>query len=193
MTSPRKIKANGANARASTGPKTAPGRARTARNGLRHGLSVPVVSDPVLSDQVEALARAIAGPAAAAALLELARRVAEAEIDLRRVREARHRLLNRAWRDPGSELDARRREQQALVLRGLRLGGPVTPMPDEVVAFLESKPEGPLKLAMILAGEASQWRAMERYERRARSRRKSAIRAYDISCRMLLELSKVDR
>ena len=89
MTSPRKIKANRANARASTGPKTAPGRARTARNGLRHGLSVPVVSDPVLSDQVEALARAIAGPAAGAALLELARQMAEAEIDLRRVREAR--------------------------------------------------------------------------------------------------------
>ena len=192
MTSPRKAKANRANARASTGPKTAPGRARTARNGLRHGLSVPVVSDPVLSDQVEALARAIAGPAAGAALLELARRIAEAEIDLRRVREARHQLLNRAWRDPGYELDARRREQQALVGRCLRLGGPVTPMPDQVVAFLESKPEGPLKLAMILADEASQWRAIERYERRARSRRKSAIRAYDISCKILLELSKVE-
>ena len=54
------------------------------------------------------------------------------------MRDARHQLVNRAWRDPGSEADARRREQQALVLRGLRLGGPVTPMPDEVVAFLES-------------------------------------------------------
>ena len=193
MTSPRKTKANRANARASTGPKTAPGRARTARNGLRHGLSVPVVSDRVLSDEVDALARAIAGPAAGAALLELARQVAEAEIDLRRVREARHQLLNRAWRDPDYESDARVREQHALVLRCLRLDGPVTPMPYQVVAFLESKPEGPVKLAMILADQARQWRAIDRYERRARSRRKFAIRAYDISCRILLELSKVER
>ena len=99
---------------------------------------MPVVSDPVLSDQVEALARAIAGPAAGAALLELARRIAEAEIDLRRVREARHQLLNRAWRDPGYESDARRREQQALVAALFRLGGPVTPMPDDCISGIEA-------------------------------------------------------
>ena len=42
LTSDRKIEANRANARASTGPKTAQGRARTARNALRHALSLPV-------------------------------------------------------------------------------------------------------------------------------------------------------
>jgi hypothetical protein len=43
--------------------------------------------------EVEALARQIAGPAADAQMLELTRSIAEAQIDLRRVRSARHKLL----------------------------------------------------------------------------------------------------
>jgi hypothetical protein len=48
---------------------------------------------------VEALARDIAGTDANAEILELARRVAEAQIDLRRVRYARHKLLTDALGD----------------------------------------------------------------------------------------------
>ena len=61
MTSERKIRANRANARTSTGPKTARGRSHAARNALRHALSLPVYSDPVWSEEVEALAREIIG------------------------------------------------------------------------------------------------------------------------------------
>ena len=61
MTSERKIRANRENARASTGPKTMQGRARAAQNHFRHGLSIPVHSDPAWSEEVQALARAIAG------------------------------------------------------------------------------------------------------------------------------------
>jgi hypothetical protein len=89
--SARKINANRANARASTGPKTEQGRARSARNSLRHALSLPVASDPIWSNEISALAREIAGPSANAEIQELARRVAEAQIDLHRVRYARHR------------------------------------------------------------------------------------------------------
>jgi hypothetical protein len=42
----------------------------------------------------------VAGPNANARLQELARRVAEAHIDLRRVRDARHQLLSNALSDP---------------------------------------------------------------------------------------------
>jgi len=42
LTSDRKIKANRANARMSTGPKTRHGRARSAKNAFRHGLSLAV-------------------------------------------------------------------------------------------------------------------------------------------------------
>jgi hypothetical protein len=88
LTSERKISANRANARASTGPQTTRGRTRAARNAVRHGLSLPVCSDRALSEEVETLAREIAGPDANAETQELARRVAEAQIDLRRVRYA---------------------------------------------------------------------------------------------------------
>jgi hypothetical protein len=66
VTSERKIRANRANARASTGPKTARGRSHASRNALRHALSLPVSSDSVLSEEVEALAREIAGTEASA-------------------------------------------------------------------------------------------------------------------------------
>ena len=42
-----------------------------------------------------------------------------------------------------------------------------------------STPQGPHKLATILSQEAKQLLAMDRYERRALTRRKSAIRAFD--------------
>jgi hypothetical protein len=100
LTSDRKIRANRANARASSGPKTAQGRARAARNALRHALSLPVYSDQALSEEVEALWREIAGPDANAEIQKLAHRVAEAQIDLRRVRYARHQFLSRALSDP---------------------------------------------------------------------------------------------
>jgi hypothetical protein len=57
MASRRKIEANRVNAQASTGPKTAQGRARAARNAHRHGLSLSVISNPVFSEQVELLVR----------------------------------------------------------------------------------------------------------------------------------------
>src|SRR5262249_45287414 len=101
--SERKIRANRANARISTGPKTGPGRTRAARNALRHGLSLPICSDPHLIEEVETLASEIAGTDPNAEVREVARRVAEAQIDLHRVRYARHQLLTRALNDPHYE------------------------------------------------------------------------------------------
>jgi len=94
LTSERKITANRANARASTGPQTTRGRTRAARNAVRHGLSLHVCFRPSIVRGVKALAREIAGPGANVATQELARRVAEAQFDLRHVRYARHQFLS---------------------------------------------------------------------------------------------------
>lgn len=149
MTSERKINANRKNAQASTGPKSYVGRARSARNALRHGLSLPVALNPAWSKDVEDLAQEIAGPAADPQILDLARHVAEAQIELGRVRQARHQLLTENMQE---------RDEP---------GGDIT------------TPEGLEEFATILAQENRQLVAMNRYERRALSRRKFAIRAFD--------------
>ena len=69
MTSDRRQRANRANAKSSTGPKTAAGKARAAQNAFRHGLNVPVLSDHLFAPEVEATARKICGPDTDAATL----------------------------------------------------------------------------------------------------------------------------
>jgi hypothetical protein len=100
MASMRKIAANRTNAQASTGPRTTKGKARASQNARRHGLSQSVTSNPVLSAEVEALAREIAGEVSDLDIVELARAVAEAQIDMVRIRRARRDFLARNMIDP---------------------------------------------------------------------------------------------
>ena len=179
MTSERKIRANRANARSSTGPKTAEGRARSIRNARRHGLSLPVLSDPVSSQEVEELACEIAGPTTNAEIHERACRIAEAQIDLRRVRHARHAFLASAIGDPDDESPSKSRTKSRIVRQLARITGPVPVILRPLLSNLQTKPEGPEKFAMILSDMARRLAAMDRYERRALSRRKFAIRAFD--------------
>jgi hypothetical protein len=178
LTSDRKIRANRANARASTGPKTARGRARAAGNAFRHGLSLPVSSDPFLSEEVEALARELAEPEANARIKELARRVAEAQIDLRRVRVARHRLLSDALNDPYYDSRANSRAKLRIMCRILGSNASESSIA-ALTKFLTSTPQGPEKFAIVLAEQAKLLLAMDRYERLAMFRLKIAIQAFD--------------
>jgi hypothetical protein len=70
------------------------------------------------------------------------------------------------------------REKVALMRSLLRWNAPEMPVAD-LVKFVTSTPQGPRKFATILSQEAKQLLAMDRYERRALSRRKFAIRAFD--------------
>ena len=182
MTSERKIKANRANAWASTGPKSSQGRARAARNALRHGLNLPVCSDPALAEEVEALSHEIAGSDASAEIRELARQVAEAQIDLRRVRYARQQLLSRNLSDPDYRCRFRSSAQGRADNKVLDLLRRFAPKVHASVMAkrLTPMPPGPQKLALILSQEAPHLLSMDRYEQRALRRRNSAIRDLEL-------------
>jgi hypothetical protein len=168
MTTARKIAANRQNARASTGPKSAAGKARSARNARRYGLSIPIWRDRSLASEAEALAREIAGDGASPEILELARRVAEAQIDIIRVRKTRQnsirpRVSNATW------WTALNHEMYTALSVTEKIQGYGAP------TLAES--------SLVLSGATVALKSIDRYEGRALSRRNSAIRAFDAARR----------
>ena len=178
MTSELKIKANRTNSRASTGPRTRYGRTRSARNAFRHGLSLPVCSDLVLSEEVEALALEIAGVGANAEIHAFAGLIAEAQVDLHRIRQARHQLLTDALRDCYYDSRANVRAKFKLLGKLLQTNAADISIPT-LTNILNSTPQGEDKLALILSEEVKRLEALERYERRALSRRSAAVEIFD--------------
>jgi hypothetical protein len=94
MTSERMAASNRRNGVRSRGPRTAGGKAASSRNALQHGLSASLLDEPAICRKVEALARAIAGAGANAAQINQARVIAEAQLDLARIRGAKARAMD---------------------------------------------------------------------------------------------------
>jgi hypothetical protein len=91
MASDRQIAANRRNAKKSSGPRSADGKARTRRNALRHGLSIPSSAIPAFQEDVMLLARALSP--AGKDIGHDALVAADAEIDLLRIRKCRAALF----------------------------------------------------------------------------------------------------
>jgi hypothetical protein len=96
MASERQIAANRHNARRSTGPRSGAGKKRASRNAYRHGLTLSITSSAAAAKQLEKLVRKSAGSTENPILLERARALAQAELDLARVRRAKVALIERA-------------------------------------------------------------------------------------------------
>ena len=96
MTSPAKIAANRRNARRSTGPRSAAGKARARRNAFRHGLTTPASLDHVAMDRIDNLVDALTIDVHSQLQFQLATVAAEAQAEIERVRQTKVNLVNRA-------------------------------------------------------------------------------------------------
>src|SRR5215475_3555156 len=96
MASERQIAANRRNARKSTGPCSGAGRNRASRNAYRHGLTLSITSTAEYAKQLETLVCKIVGDTNDAVKLERARAIAQAELELARVRRAKVALIERS-------------------------------------------------------------------------------------------------
>jgi hypothetical protein len=107
MTSPAKIAANRRNARRSTGPRSAAGKARARRNALRHGLATPVSLDHAAMNRINDLVFALTTELPSKLELELATLAAEAQAEIERVGQSKVSMVNFAYahlRDEGVRL-----------------------------------------------------------------------------------------
>jgi hypothetical protein len=85
----KQIAANRANAKHSTGPRTAAGKLKSSRNAYRHGLSSSMPLDLPGAAEVNLIARELAGEHAADDRLASAADFASAQMQLLRIRAIR--------------------------------------------------------------------------------------------------------
>jgi hypothetical protein len=93
MASEKQMAANRANAKKSTGPKTAAGKLKASRNALRHGLSLPLRRDTEASAKADAIADLLACDQASDQERMAATEVALAQLELVRIRAVRAELM----------------------------------------------------------------------------------------------------
>ena len=169
MSSDKQTAANRRNGRRSRGPTTTAGKTRSRANALRHGLSATVLTPPDLRDDIEALAKAIAGGDAEVARLAFARQIAAAQLDLMRVQVAKVALMNSQ-----SLVTPPAKEPAAEIAETFQNADP------DVLA-LDLSDETALTQDLVLVPSIdvlNQLARLERYERRAIARYRRAARSF---------------
>jgi hypothetical protein len=131
------------------------------RNACRHGLAVPIWNDPAATSAAADLAREIAGPNPSDEALALSLRIAEAHFDVVRVRHAKRNLIAPGFTSYPDYWPRKGSCSKPLTTKTMEvLSGPAT--------------RG--KLVFVIADLSDDLPLMDRYERRALSKRKFAIR-----------------
>jgi hypothetical protein len=178
MTSERQIDANRRNAQKSTGPKTEVGKKQSSANAYRHGLTSrrPVAG---IREEIEQLAGIIAGGSDNPIVVEWAHTAAEATLDLARVRYTKVILIDEMAAGHWQPLDVlqavRSVEKQArLLIKWSKRYQTAPPEQDSPLNELPS--QEPERTAEAVRRLLPDLRILDRYVRRAISRRNSALR-----------------
>jgi hypothetical protein len=180
MASERQIAANRGNARKSTGPRSGAGKQRASQNAYRHGLTLSIVSSAAVTKQLDKLVRKIAGDTKDPILLERARALAQAELDLARVRRAKVALIERASAfgelDPPPFTIAQRLADLHAQIRAFNaaIRPPIT-FPKPIDPFATMPRQEPDRSAEAIRRVLPELRKLERYERRAAAQRDRAV------------------
>jgi hypothetical protein len=95
MATERQVAANRANAKRSTGPKTAAGKLKASRNAFRHGLSTSLPIDPLDPARADAIVEAFLAGSEGADGSAVATEFAQAQLELLRIRSVRTDMLER--------------------------------------------------------------------------------------------------
>ena len=159
MSSAKQIAANRRNAQKSKGPRTAAGKARASRNSRKHALSTISHNNPLFAQRIEAIAREICPERTNSGLWQQALIVGECTTVLICVQATRIALIEQSLGSTSAHMtdgDAAGRAELG--------ASQCTPAPlrDELEAM----------------GAARDLNRLERYERRALSRRKRAIETF---------------
>ena len=176
MASERQIAANRRNARKSTGPHSGAGKKRASRNAYRHGLRSSITSTAAYAKQLDRLVREIAGNTEDAILLERARAIAQAELELARVRRVKVALIERA--SAFGELDppqAFSSVTQIIRLLNAIDRGRVPSFPEPVDSSATMPSQEPDRSAEAIRRVLPELRKLDRYELRAAARRDRAV------------------
>jgi hypothetical protein len=158
--SEKQIAANQRNSRMSTGPISRTGKQRSARNALKHGLSVS--TDPA-GEEVRALAALLSPASAKDHIIALAVEAARRIIDFDRVKEVHQQLYSCLGTSPILV--------QSPTQPGAKFGGLA-----EIAASFTKKREPPTATPLTIPDLAKQLDKLARYERRTLSLRERALR-----------------
>jgi hypothetical protein len=159
MSSAKQIEANRRNAQKSKGPRTAAGKARASCNSRKHALSTISHNNPLFAQRIEAIARELCPETTNSALWEQALIIGECTTVLICVRDTRIALIEQSLGSTSAhktDADAGRAE----------------------LGRSQCKP-APLRDEFEAMGLAErELDRLERYKRRALSRRKQAIETF---------------